>query len=274
MVNGRRWKKTLDVRTERDADVELLRFLADPEGYCSETDEDEPIYLDDALVERFLAWSGGPRSDNGKQNTRKWLRWQKKCLQWWAERLVDAQGRMLDLRRVSRAKHVLPHLDGVPGSKPGTWSIEPTKSKRHKREVIKGLYSWMRKHEARISAAEDPVMDMPVGKGRVAQTEGGKNKLVPRENVEKVIRHLLAKGSRYAHALTVQAGTGWHVTEVVRFIARGQIIEPVPRLLQEPGVSAILTSRWRSRTRRLGTSKSSSTTIWSGGWRRRSHARK
>lgn len=240
MVNGRRWKKTLDVNSEREARLELLRFDADPEGYCLEVVEDEPIYLDDALVERFLAWSGAPRADNGKANSRKWLRWQKKCLQWWAERLVDGQGRLLDLRRVNRAKHVLPHLDGVPGPKPGTWSIEPTKSKRHKREVIKAIYAWLRKHEGRITAAQDPVMDMPVGKGRVAQTEGGKNKVVPRENVEKVINYLLSKGSRFGHVLAVQAGTGWHTTELVRFIARGELVQPVPKLLQEPGVTAIL----------------------------------
>src|SRR6266540_1365199 len=39
MVNGRRWKKTLDVKSERDARLELLRFDADPEGYCLEVTE-------------------------------------------------------------------------------------------------------------------------------------------------------------------------------------------------------------------------------------------
>ncbi len=64
----------------------------------------------------------------------------------------------------------------MPGAKAGTWSIEPTKSKRHKREVIKAVYSWLRKHEGRITAAQDPVMDMPVGNGRVAQTEGARSR--------------------------------------------------------------------------------------------------
>jgi len=46
--------------------------------------------------------------------------------------------------------------------------------------------------------------------------------------------------SRFGHALVVQAGTGWHTTEVVRFAAAGTIIDPVPAHLAQPGVDAIL----------------------------------
>ncbi len=108
----------------------------------------------------------------------------------------------------------------------------------HKREAIKALYAWLRK-AGRITTADDPVMSLPVGQGRVARTEGGKDKVVPRERVLKVIEYLGKKKSRYAHVLTVQAATGWHITEISRFVAGG-VIEPVPAFLAQPGVVAIL----------------------------------
>jgi integrase len=163
----------------------------------------------------------------------------KHLLEWWAEKLVDGEGRALDLRRVKLAKHVLPVLDGAPGEKPGIWEVAPASGKRHKREVIKALHGWLRK-TGRIDAHLDPVATLPVGQGRVAQTEGGKNKVVPKEHVLQVAEHLINTGSRYGHALVIQAATGWHVTEIVRFIEGGEIVRPVPQHLQEPGVTAIL----------------------------------
>ncbi len=232
MVNGRRWKKALAVRTEREAKIELLRFESDPAGYCGSRTEDaprpvEPIYLTPDLVERFLTWGQLSKAKGGKGNTRKWISYQKALLAWWAGKLADDNGRMLDLRKVRRADHILPALDGVKGV-------------RHRREVIKALYSWLRKHLGVITAAEDPVMDLPVGQGRVAQTQGGKNKVVSREDVLKVADYLTDEGSRYGHLLTVQAATGWHTTEMSRFVASGSIIDPVPDFLREPGVVAIL----------------------------------
>jgi len=73
--------------------------------------------------------ASAPRSDNGKENSRKWMKEKKKLLEWWAERLVDGQGRALDLRRVRLARHVLPILDGLPGEELGTWRVEPSAGK-------------------------------------------------------------------------------------------------------------------------------------------------
>jgi integrase len=232
MEDGVRWKKTLGVITEDAALAERARFQENPEAFCSDRpaepaqEEDEPIYLDAALVTAYMRHASAPKEDNGRENSQKWMNEKKHLLMWWAEKLVDGEGRTLDLRRVKLAKHVLPVL-------------EPEKGKRHKREAVKALYGWLRK-TGQITTAEDPVMSLPVGQGRVAQTEGGKNKVVPREHVLRVAEHLQNKGSRYGHALVIQAATGWHVTEVARFIAGGEIVKPVPRHLQEPGVTAIL----------------------------------
>jgi integrase len=228
-VAGRRWKKALDVGTESEALAEFVAFNRDPAAFCAGATEPEsqaPLYLDAALVGAYKAHAAAPRIENGRQNGAKWLRRKIKLLQWWAEALVDRGGRALDLRRVDLAKHVLPPLEGVPGA-------------RHRREAIKALYSWLAA-TGKIKAHEDPVARLPVGQGRVAQTHGGIVKVVPREHVLKVIDHLAAERSRYADALVVQAGTGWHTTEVERFVRVGEIIDPVPVALREPGVVAVL----------------------------------
>jgi len=238
-VAGRRWKKALNVANEAAALAELVAFNRDPGAYCAGAVEDEgqaSLHLDADLIKAYTAHAAAPRIQNGRANGAKWLKAKAKLLAWWAGALRDAGGRALDLRRVDLARHVLPALDGVPGA-------------RHRREAIKALYSWLAA-TGRIKAHEDPVARLPVGQGRAAQTEGGKAKVVSREDVLAVIAHLRSlpaahgrpadEGSRYAHALTLQAGTGWHTTEVERFVKGGEIIESLPAPLREPGVVAVL----------------------------------
>jgi hypothetical protein len=235
-VGGVRWKKALSVANEDQALVELAGFLKNPRAYCEDVAlpaADEPLLLDGKLVKAYLAHAAAPRSENGRENGRKWLKAKGKMLAWWTSVLVDANGRPLDLRRVELARHVLPALETVKG-------------KRHRREAIKALYAWLAAI-GRIRPSEDPVARLPVGQGRVAQTQSGKDKRVPREHILKVINHLLiGEESRYGHALGVSAVTGWHVTEVERFVQRGTIIEPVPLALQEPGAVAILSTPHKS----------------------------
>lgn len=235
-VGGVRFKKALAAANEDQALVELASFLKDPQGYCegeAPVISQAPLHLDAELVKAYLAHASAPRSENGKENGRKWLKAKGKLLAWWAGALVDAKDRPLDLRKVELARHVLPALETVRG-------------KRHRREAIKALYSWLAA-TGRIKASEDPVARLPVGQGRVAQTQGGVKKVVPREHVLKVINHLLVgEASRYGHALTVSAATGWHVTEVERFLKTGEIIEPVPVALREPGVEAVLSTPHKS----------------------------
>lgn len=235
-ANGQRWKKALKASTEDAALADLALFLKDPAAFCAEApavDADEPLLLDKALVAAYLKHAAAPRSENGKENSRKWMKWKGKMLGWWASVLVDGRGKPLDLRRVELAKHVLP-------------ALEPVQSKRHRREAIKALYAWLAA-TGRVRAHEDPVARLPVGQGRVAQTQGGIDKRVPRADIFKVINHLLVgEQSRYGHALMVSAASGWHVTEVVRFVREGEIIEPVPLPLREPGVEAVLSTPHKS----------------------------
>jgi hypothetical protein len=241
-VQGKRYEVSTAKHTDDDAKEELREFLRDPEGYVSGGGaEGEALYLRPDLIQRFLDWSEKPASEGGKGNSPKWRGRQKKLMEWWAANLADHRGRALDLRRVSRSRHIIPVLDGIKedGKPPAEWKRPPTTDRRHKREVIKTFYRWLWAVEDLIKSSEDPVRDMPVGQGGRAQVDGGVDKVVPKNSIEVVIDHLLDQNSIYGHALIVQADTGWHITELCRFVQSGDI-EAVPPHLEQEGAVAVL----------------------------------
>jgi hypothetical protein len=182
----------------------LERFEKDPEGYKAACASTAPLNLDDARVTDFLAWSL-----NVERNTKAWVSKQRRALAWWAERL---QG--IDLRRVSLRDHIMP-------------ALQKATDRATKIRVLKTLYSWMRKQTHVISAAEDPTLDtLSAPTAKPAQLD--KSKVIPREHY-LLVRDALT--SPWREALIVQAGTGWHTTEVVRFAASGAI-EPLHRSMK------------------------------------------
>ncbi|MFT3916574.1 MAG: site-specific integrase [Anaeromyxobacteraceae bacterium] len=240
MRGGVRYDLSTRAHDERSAHDHLRRFDTNPEEYArwlrgATTEGDTtPIYLDKPLRDEFLEWSAKPKSEGGKQNTPEWIRYQRRELEWWAVRLADKAGQALDLREVKR-EDVFRVLDGDPRA-----GIPKAGGMRKKQAVLKSLYGWLRRHRRgeRIGPTEDPLADVPNLPGGVAQANGV-NKYVPPENVHQVIDALVTKGSLYGHALCVQAGTGWHVRELLRFVAGGRV-DPVPSYVREPGVTAVL----------------------------------
>jgi integrase len=242
MRRGVRYDLSTRAHDERSAHDHLRRFDADPEAYAawlragtSAGDSGaSPIYLDKALRDEFLAWSAKPRAEGGKENTPEWLTYQRRELEWWAVRLADEEDRALDLRKVTR-EDVFRLLDG--DAKAG---IPKAGGMRKKQAILKSVYGWLRRHRRgeRIGPTEDPLADVPNLPGGVAQANGV-NKYVPAENVHAVIDDLVSRGSLYGHALCVQAGTGWHTRELLRFVAGGRV-DRVPSYVHEPGVTAVL----------------------------------
>ena len=206
-VAGHRYVISTRARGIRAALEHLARFEANPEAYDPRGDVGPaPLWLDAELVEAFLAWSRAPREAGGKGNTRQWVGKQKALLAWWAERLHG-----VDLRRASLTEHVLPHLEGVPG-------------RGHRIRVIKAFYGWLRKVSHRLAAGEDPTFGtLPAPQGRPAQLR--RSKVVHRDHVLLVLQELLVP---WRDALELQAATGWHTTEIVRF-ARDGALEALPR---------------------------------------------
>jgi integrase len=234
-VGGRKYQISTRCSLERSAIKELERFEADPENYKPGGEKPEPsaspIYLTASggeldptyLMDAYLQWCRDIRG-----NSKGWLWKQKSYLTWWVEKLEG-----IDLRKASLRDHVEPAL--------GPEHLQPsTRAKRI--AVLKGLYSYMRterharEHGFGISVSEDPVF----GTLRVPQSDPKKRKLkdkaVPMEHVLLAIEHLTG---HWRHALELQAGTGWHVTEVARFASGGRI-EPYPRRGPDQDIAGVL----------------------------------
>lgn len=213
---GKRYDVSTRCHSLRAALKQLERFEADPENYTPEGPKKrEPLRITEKLVQEHLEYCR-----DVKQNTGHWLNNKKAYLAWWAERLGN-----LDLRRLSLAEHIKPALSGTAG-------------RAHKIAVLKFFFAWLRKEKHLVALAEDPTVDMlPVPQAKPAQLK--KSKVIPAEHYETARKHLVG---HWRNALDVQAATGWHTTELVRF-AEGGAIEPPPTGAG-PDVAGVLVCPW------------------------------
>ncbi len=204
-VNGRRYVVSTGATTRRSALAQLERFEKDPEAYQPGGEVvREPVYLTNKNVEAFLAWSKKDR-----QNSPAWVEKQRRILAWWQKKLGAT-----NLRRATLQDHIIPPLKG-------------STSRAQRTEVIKTFYGWLRKVQHTITAHEDPTYGaLPVDQGAPAQRT--KSKVIPKEHYLLAREHLIGA---YRDGLDVLAGTGWHVTELVRFANTGEI-EPLPKSMQ------------------------------------------
>ncbi len=194
-VGGRAYNLSTRCTNERAALKQLERFEADPEGYTPSGVRGDAIVLSAELVTAFLKWS----LDRG--NSLPWVATQRRYLAWWAQKL----GRR-DLRRVSLRHHIRPALDTA-------------KNEKHRIETIKALYGWLRKERHTISAAEDPTygaLSVPQGRPEQWRTP----KAIQRAHHDAVWGCITQP---WRDMLTVLAGTGWHVSELERFIRAGTV---------------------------------------------------
>lgn len=189
------------------------RFQADPEGYSPSGASGAPISLDAETVKAFLKWSR-----DGKGNSPRWVSKQKGYLAWWAKQI----GRR-DLRRVSIRDHIMPALDKVPNPK-------------QRIQTIKAFYAWLRKERHAITAAEDPTYGtLAVPQSRPEQWVT--SKVIPRASHDAVCGAITQP---WRDMLTVLAGTGWHVTELERFIRAGVVADLPSSASQGHGAFKVL----------------------------------
>lgn len=216
-IGGKPYQRTTRRSTEHAAKIELARFDADPESYEPGGPSTDALRLTADLVRPFLSWSAAPESEGGKGNSRAWMLQQKAYLAWWAAVL---KGR--DLRRLSLPDHVLPALDGQPGRK-------------HRVEVLKAFFSWLRRERHLIERAQDVTLDLVVPARRPEQWRTPK--AIPRAAFLRVLAALPAGDHRDGLALLDE--TGWHVSELVRFVRAGSL-EPVPAGRMDGAVAILL----------------------------------
>ncbi|MBF5043182.1 tyrosine-type recombinase/integrase [Aggregicoccus sp. 17bor-14] len=214
MIEGTVYKVSTRAHSASAAVEQLRRFEADPSHYSpGGGPSGEPLLLDEHLAQAFLFWSR-----DEKKNSREWLEKQKRYLAWWADRLAG-----LDLRtgsggrRVQLTEHILPALASAP-------------NRQHRIAVLKAFYGWLRKERHLITPAQDPTLEtLVVPQARPAQWRRSKD--IPAEHYLKAREHL---ASHWRDGMDVQAGTGWHVSEVMRF-AKSGTIEPHRGKAQEAG---------------------------------------
>jgi DNA-directed RNA polymerase specialized sigma24 family protein len=210
-VDGVRYELATGATTLPGAMDALRRFELDPARFGVEEARRGPLYLDDALTKEFLAWSL-----REKRNTTAWVARQRAALAFWADHL-----RGVDLKRMDLRSHVLPAIEG-----PG---------RARKVRVLKAFLSWLRKVRHSITAAEDVTFGtLSAPQSRPEQWK--REKAVPKEHVDLALEHL---GPPWRDALTLQVHTGWHVSEVSRFVAGGSV-EPLPRNAKVDGSSAMV----------------------------------
>ncbi|MCP3138546.1 hypothetical protein [Pyxidicoccus xibeiensis] len=181
----------------RAAMEQLERFEIDPEHYNPAGSVHEaPIYLDAPLAAEFLACSR-----DVDKNSSTWVKKQQGYLAWWADQL---KGR--DPRKVTLLDDILP-------------ALEKATARGHRIAVLKRLYSWLRKVKHVLSVAEDPTFgQLTVLQARPEQWN--RTKVIPQEHYLLAREHL---APHWRDGMDVQAGTGWHVSELVRFAKMGSV---------------------------------------------------
>lgn len=197
MVDGERYEVNTRATTTKGALEQLKLFEADPANYSPGGGRTgERLELDDTLTAPFLAWSL-----ETKHNTPKWVGQQTEYLAWWSEKLGAK-----DLRRLDLARDILPALEGAP-------------ARGHKIAVLKVFFSWLVKEKRLLTPAQDPTFrQLAVPQARPEQWT--RSKAFTKEAFEKLRAGL---DGHWRDGVDVLAGTGWHVTELVRFVRGGKM---------------------------------------------------
>jgi integrase len=210
-VDGVRYELATHATTESGAMAALRRFEQDPARFSADETRRGPLFLDADLCRDFLSWSL-----QDKRNTPAWVARQRAALAFWAEHL-----RGVDLKRMDLRTHVLPAVQG------------PGRARRIR--VLKAFLGWLRKVRHSLTAAEDVTYGtLSAPQSRPEQWK--REKAVPKEHVDSVLECL---GPPWRDALTLQVHTGWHVSEVSRFVTGGSV-EPLPRNAKADGSTAMV----------------------------------
>jgi len=196
-INGKRYDITTRCTTEKAALKCLEAFEASPATY-KPGKRDAPtdaVIFTEVIAQEFLD------AMKAKGNAKAWRLIQANILKWWAGKLGSR-----DLRHIT-ASDVRRHL-------------KDTTRYPHKLAVIKALFRWLREQK---ETKLDDLSDIPSPQIKPAQW--AKSKVIPQVPIKRVYGYLKAP---YKHALMLQAGTGWHVTEACRFANAGEIYRPLP----------------------------------------------
>jgi integrase len=219
-VGGRRFHRSTRCHTLKAAMKQLERFEADPANYRPDGDSEEgdaPLFLTAELADAFWRWQ-----IETKGVTRKHANEVSSRLVHWIEDL----GRV-DLRKATLRDHIKPALDA-------------RKTMRsHRISTLKSFYAWLREEKHLLTHHQDPTLDLPVPQSKPEKRK--RKKAVELERVLAVLEYLEGP---YRDLMVLFGATGWHVTEVERFIRN-----PESEILhaKREGTIAVLVTRHKNR---------------------------
>ena len=208
-VNGQRFHVSTRCNDEETALEHFARFRADPLGYDpAGVQPDEPVEITVDLLAAYLDYQITPRSQGGRENTPKYAREAVRHLGDW---MVKLKGRDLRKTKTTDLKLVL-----------AKWKT----ARQHRIVAIKAFCTWLREERGSLQTANDPTLDLVVP--QLDPTKHVRRKVADWGAVMDVYARLNEKDRDVLQALTA---TGWHVTELQRFIRRANCT------IEKPGVA-------------------------------------
>lgn len=158
------------------------------------------VFLDADLIEEFRLYQ---ISKNGPEGE-KWARESSHRLIDWMERITSTK----DLRTLNYHRDLKPML--------ASW---PT-MKAARTKAIKTFFGWLKVEKGLIEHHEDPTVAMRVPQSKAEKTK--RRKVQDFEHVKAVFDVLEQPAKDVLHLLSA---TGWHVSEVRRFVNEGELLE-------------------------------------------------
>jgi integrase len=218
MMRGRRFHVSTGATTITAARAQLERFQADPTNYDPRGSEAAgTLRLTDELIAEWEAFSlakgnGGPYTrDHGRK------------LLMWALRLNGADLRKLTLQRLRAC-------------------LEGLGARKHRIIALKSFFTWLRTEKGLLTTAQDATLDLPVPQS--SPEKHRRRKVVAWQLVERLLAHWSERAEaerwcprrrddrlqpgddaqRRRDCLLLLTATGWHVTELLRFIRGGEVV--------------------------------------------------
>ena len=213
-VGGIRFHISTRCHSRQAALKHLERFEADPDNY-SPADGRVGLAMTAALVLEFRNYQ--------LETKRLSIDWANDCGRMLADWTDDLAGK--DLRKLNVQQHINPILARRPSSLV------------HRVTALKGFFRWMRTQKGLLKHAEDVSLDVPMPK--VAAAKLTRKKVVEVERVRAAIR---TTPLPWRDALILLVGTGWHVSELLRFAHDGELVRSTQK-----GVLAVAVTRHKTK---------------------------
>ncbi len=217
MIRGRRYHVSTGASTITAAKVQLDRFQANPTIYDPRGGDGDRLLITAKLVAEWKAFQFA------KGNSGRYVRDQARKLAKWTEKLAGADLREITLRNLKEG------LRGLP-------------ARKHHIIALKSFCTWLRTEKGLLTTAQDASLDLKVP--QASPEKHRRRKVVPWDNVEKLLAWLDAQAiedakrerlptdklepgedlRRRRDCLLLLTATGWHVTELERFIRGGEVL--------------------------------------------------